>query len=138
MGNDVTLSSFGCSQDLCSDSTPPHASTDGAVKVGIPEFLNEVGKGVEQHVEKLDSEFGDLQKLLVARTVKLKRVGLKCQEGFSMSSSMLEVDLSGLVINFILLQTYGTIISYTTHSKFSRASIVSVMSQNRSITLVEE
>lgn len=52
----------------------------GAVKVGIPEFLNEVGKGVEQHVEKLDSEFGDLQKLLVARTIKLKRVGLKCQE----------------------------------------------------------
>lgn len=50
------------------------------MKVGIPEFLNEVGKGVEQHVEKLDSEFGDLQKLLVARTVKLKRVGLKYQE----------------------------------------------------------
>ncbi|KAL2491214.1 IGR protein motif [Abeliophyllum distichum] len=50
------------------------------VKVGIPEFLNGVGKGVEQHVEKLESEFGDLQKLLVARTIKLKRIGLKCQE----------------------------------------------------------
>lgn len=52
----------------------------GAVKVGIPEFLNGIGKGVEQHAEKLESEFGDFQKLLVARTLKLKRLGLKCQE----------------------------------------------------------
>ncbi|CAI9764221.1 unnamed protein product [Fraxinus pennsylvanica] len=50
------------------------------VKVGIPEFLNGIGKGVEQHTEKLESEFGDFQKLLVARTLKLKRLGLKCQE----------------------------------------------------------
>ncbi|KAG5525475.1 hypothetical protein RHGRI_031953 [Rhododendron griersonianum] len=56
-------------------STPSHLapgfanfsskSTPYIVKVGIPEFLNGVGKGVETHVEKLESEIGDIQKLLV-------------------------------------------------------------------------
>lgn len=50
-----------------------------AVKVGIPEFLNGIGKGVEAHVEKLESEFGDLQKLLVARTLKLKKLEIPCK-----------------------------------------------------------
>lgn len=50
------------------------------VKVGIPEFLNGVGKGVEKHVEKLESEIGDLNKLLVTRTIKLKRLGIPCQD----------------------------------------------------------
>ncbi|KMT13635.1 hypothetical protein BVRB_4g080210 [Beta vulgaris subsp. vulgaris] len=49
------------------------------VKVGIPEFLNGIGKGVEAHVEKLESEFGDLQKLLVARTLKLKKLEIPCK-----------------------------------------------------------
>lgn len=51
-----------------------------AVKVGIPEFLNGVGKGLENHVEKLESEIGDLQKLLVTRTIKLKRLGIPCKD----------------------------------------------------------
>lgn len=32
-----------------------------ALKVGIPELLSGVGKGVERHMEKLDSELGDLR-----------------------------------------------------------------------------
>ncbi|KAH0731720.1 hypothetical protein KY290_002707 [Solanum tuberosum] len=48
------------------------------VKVGIPEFLNGVGKGVETHVEKLESEIGDFSKLLVTRTLKLKKLGIPC------------------------------------------------------------
>lgn len=50
------------------------------MKVGIPEFLNGVGKGLENHVEKLESEIGDLSKLLVTRTVKLKRLGIPCKD----------------------------------------------------------
>ncbi|MCE3215120.1 hypothetical protein HAX54_000931 [Datura stramonium] len=46
------------------------------VKVGIPEFLNGVGKGVQTHVEKLESEIGDFSKLLVTRTLKLKKLGI--------------------------------------------------------------
>nr|GMD47060.1 T-cell immunoglobulin and mucin domain-containing protein [Ipomoea batatas]GMD48358.1 T-cell immunoglobulin and mucin domain-containing protein [Ipomoea batatas] len=46
------------------------------VKVGIPEFLNGVGKGVETHAEKIESEIGDFQKLLVTRTLRLKRLGI--------------------------------------------------------------
>ncbi|CAO2837612.1 unnamed protein product [Amaranthus hypochondriacus] len=49
------------------------------VKVGIPEFLNGIGKGIEGHVEKLESEFGDLQKLLVVRTLKLKKLEIPCK-----------------------------------------------------------
>ena len=47
-----------------------------AVKVGIPEFLNGVGKGVEAHVQKLEAEIGDLQKLLVTRRWKLKNLDI--------------------------------------------------------------
>lgn len=50
-----------------------------AVKVGIPEFLIGVGKGVEAHVAKLDAEIGDLQKLLVTRTLRLKKLGIPCK-----------------------------------------------------------
>lgn len=50
------------------------------VKVGIPEFLTGVGKGAEKHVEKIESEVGDLQKLLVTRTLKLKKLGIPCKE----------------------------------------------------------
>ncbi|OAY43950.1 uncharacterized protein LOC110620569 [Manihot esculenta] len=49
------------------------------VKVGIPEFLNGIGKGVEAHSAKLESEIGDFQKLLVIRTLKLKKLGIPCQ-----------------------------------------------------------
>ncbi|KOM51145.1 hypothetical protein LR48_Vigan08g197200 [Vigna angularis] len=50
-----------------------------AVKVGIPEFLNGIGKGVESHVPKLESDIGDFQKLLVTRTLKLKKLGIPCK-----------------------------------------------------------
>ncbi|KNA13063.1 hypothetical protein SOVF_120250 [Spinacia oleracea] len=49
------------------------------VKVGIPEFLRGIGNGVEAHVEKLESEFGDLQRLLVVRTLKLKKLEIPCK-----------------------------------------------------------
>ncbi|KAJ6694445.1 hypothetical protein OIU85_005157 [Salix viminalis] len=50
------------------------------VKVGIPEFLNGIGKGVEAHVAKLESEIGDFHKLVVTRTLKLKKLGIPCQQ----------------------------------------------------------
>lgn len=49
------------------------------MKVGIPEFLHGIGQGVEAHVEKLESEFGDLQKLLVTRTLRLKKLEIPCK-----------------------------------------------------------
>lgn len=45
-------------------------------KVGIPEFLNGVGRGVEAHVAKLETEIGDFQKLLETRTLRLKKLGI--------------------------------------------------------------
>ncbi|GAU23853.1 hypothetical protein TSUD_380150 [Trifolium subterraneum] len=66
-------SSSYCSYRSFSKSTPY------VVKVGIPEFLNGIGKGVESHVAKLDSEIGDFQKLLVTRTLKLKKLGIPCK-----------------------------------------------------------
>ncbi|WCJ36198.1 hypothetical protein M5689_017411 [Euphorbia peplus] len=54
-------------------------SPNYAVKVGIPEFLNGIGKGVETHVAKLETEIGDFHKLLVTRTLKLKKIGIPCQ-----------------------------------------------------------
>ncbi|KAL9688213.1 hypothetical protein QQ045_032632 [Rhodiola kirilowii] len=55
-------------------------STPYMVKVGIPEFLNGIGKGVEEHVAKLETEIGDLQKLTVTRTLKLKKLGIPCKQ----------------------------------------------------------
>lgn len=49
------------------------------MKVGIPEFLKGIGKGVETHVPKLESEIVDFQKLLVTRTLKLKKLGIPCK-----------------------------------------------------------
>ncbi|KAG6774950.1 hypothetical protein POTOM_018368 [Populus tomentosa] len=56
------------------------SSSPYLVKVGIPEFLNGIGKGVEAHVTKLESEIGDFHKLLVTRTLKLKKLGIPCQQ----------------------------------------------------------
>ncbi|KAM7279191.1 hypothetical protein ACFE04_006325 [Oxalis oulophora] len=50
-----------------------------AVKVGVPEFLHGIGNGVEAHVAKLESEIGDIQKLVVTRTLKLKKLGIPCK-----------------------------------------------------------
>ncbi|XP_010524831.1 PREDICTED: uncharacterized protein LOC104802774 [Tarenaya hassleriana] len=50
-----------------------------AVKVGIPEFLSGIGGGVENHVAKLETEIGDLNKLLATRTLKLKKFGIPCK-----------------------------------------------------------
>nr|KJB26297.1 hypothetical protein B456_004G236000 [Gossypium raimondii] len=38
-----------------------------------------IGHGVETHVAKLESEIGDFQKLLVTRTLKLKKIGIPCK-----------------------------------------------------------
>ncbi|KAI4304251.1 hypothetical protein MLD38_039792 [Melastoma candidum] len=57
-----------------SKSHPPYA-----VKVGIPEFLNGIGGGTEAHVAKLESEIGDFNKLLVTRTLGLKKLGIPCK-----------------------------------------------------------
>ncbi|EEF41955.1 uncharacterized protein LOC8284136 [Ricinus communis] len=54
--------------------TPPYIA-----KVGIPEFLTGIGKGVEAHAAKLESEIGDFHKLLVTRTLKLRKLGIPCQ-----------------------------------------------------------
>ncbi|KAK1278283.1 hypothetical protein QJS04_geneDACA015883 [Acorus gramineus] len=48
-------------------------------KVGIPEFLNGVGKGVETHIPKIEAEIGDFEKLLVTRTLRLKKLGIPCK-----------------------------------------------------------
>ncbi|KAK7278027.1 hypothetical protein RJT34_23048 [Clitoria ternatea] len=66
-------------------STPSHfsrffsKSSPYVVKVGIPEFLSGIGKGVESHVPKLESEIGDFHKLLLTRTLKLKKLGVPCK-----------------------------------------------------------
>ncbi|XP_008778631.1 uncharacterized protein LOC103698406 [Phoenix dactylifera] len=49
------------------------------VKVGIPEFLKLVGNGVEGHAAKLEAEIGDFQKLLVTRTLRLRKLGIPCK-----------------------------------------------------------
>ncbi|WOL18382.1 hypothetical protein Cni_G27177 [Canna indica] len=48
-------------------------------KVGIPEFLKAVGSGVDAHIPKLEAEIGDFQKLLVTRTLRLKKLGIPCK-----------------------------------------------------------
>jgi hypothetical protein len=48
-----------------------------AAKVGVVEFLNGVGKGVETHAAKLEEAVGgDLQRLLETRTLRLKKLGV--------------------------------------------------------------
>ncbi|XP_020156601.1 uncharacterized protein [Aegilops tauschii subsp. strangulata] len=49
-------------------------------KVGVVEFLNGVGKGVETHAAKLEEAVGgDLQRLLETRTLRLKKLGVPCK-----------------------------------------------------------
>ncbi|KAK7269440.1 hypothetical protein RIF29_22166 [Crotalaria pallida] len=55
------------------------SSNPYVVKVGILEFLNGIGKGVESHAAKLESEIGDFNNLLVTRTLKLKKLGIPCK-----------------------------------------------------------
>jgi hypothetical protein len=51
-----------------------------AAKVGVVEFLNGVGKGVETHAAKLEEAVGgDLQRLLETRTLRLKKLGIPCK-----------------------------------------------------------
>ncbi|KAL5996507.1 hypothetical protein ACLOJK_026587 [Asimina triloba] len=57
-----------------SKSNPPYI-----VKAGIPEFLTSVGRGVESHIPKLEEEIGELHKLLVTRTLRLKKLGIPCK-----------------------------------------------------------
>jgi hypothetical protein len=52
-------------------------SSARAAKVGVVEFLNGVGKGVETHAAKLEEAVGgDLQRLLETRTLRLKKLGV--------------------------------------------------------------
>ncbi|KAJ0979958.1 hypothetical protein J5N97_015432 [Dioscorea zingiberensis] len=48
-------------------------------KVGIPEFLKGIGNGLETHMAKLETEIGDIEKLLVTRTLRLKKLGIPCK-----------------------------------------------------------
>ncbi|GAA0138231.1 hypothetical protein LIER_00014 [Lithospermum erythrorhizon] len=74
--NEISFFSSYPSSAFCNFSSK---STPYLVKVGIPEFLNGIGKGVENHVGKLENEIGDLHKLLVTRTLKLKKLGIPCK-----------------------------------------------------------
>jgi hypothetical protein len=57
-----------------------------AAKVGVVEFLNGVGKGVETHAAKVEEAVGgDLQSLLHARTLRLKKLGIPCKQVISFS-----------------------------------------------------
>ncbi|CAG7895772.1 unnamed protein product, partial [Brassica rapa] len=47
--------------------------------VKVPEFLSGIGRGVETHIPKLETAIGDLLKLLVARTLRLKKFGIPCK-----------------------------------------------------------
>ncbi|RID76613.1 hypothetical protein BRARA_B03576 [Brassica rapa] len=49
------------------------------IKVKVPEFLSGIGRGVETHIPKLETAIGDLLKLLVARTLRLKKFGIPCK-----------------------------------------------------------
>ncbi|XP_010502068.1 PREDICTED: uncharacterized protein LOC104779413 isoform X1 [Camelina sativa] len=66
-------------------TTPPSSTLtlprfySNSVKVGIPEFLSGIGGGVETHIAKLETEIGDLSKLLVTRTLRLKNFGIPCK-----------------------------------------------------------
>ncbi|XP_077243630.1 xaa-pro aminopeptidase P isoform X2 [Tasmannia lanceolata] len=72
------------------------------VKVGIPEFLNGVGKGVETHVAKLETEIGDFQKLLVTRTLKLKKLGIPCKHFIvSLRRSLVDPHVEGDSVNIL-------------------------------------
>ncbi|XP_010040310.2 uncharacterized protein LOC104429074 [Eucalyptus grandis] len=83
--NGRAISSTGASPIAQSDSFAPAFSrffskpAPYAVKVGIPEFLQGIGRGVEAHVAKLESEIGDFNRLLVSRTLKLKKLGIPCK-----------------------------------------------------------
>lgn len=59
------------------------------MKVGIPEFLSGIGGGVETHIAKLETEIGDLSKLLVTRTLRLKKHGVPCKHVSAIKPSVL-------------------------------------------------
>nr|CAD1840082.1 unnamed protein product [Ananas comosus var. bracteatus] len=55
---------------------PPRPLRSEGGDPGVPQG---VGKGVEAHVAKLEAEIGDIQNLLVARTLRLKKLGIPCK-----------------------------------------------------------
>ncbi|XP_052193564.1 uncharacterized protein LOC127802000 isoform X1 [Diospyros lotus] len=103
-------------------STPLHSfaglatfsskSAPRIVKVGIPEFLNGVGKGVEAHVEKLESEIGDFQKLLVTRTLKLKKLGIPCKHVWVFAIIRAAFFLGNFIVGAVILER-KLILKYT-------------------------
>jgi len=62
-----------------------------AVKVGIPEFLGGIGRGAETHIAKIETEIGDLPKLLVTRTLRLKKLGIPCKQVSTKSKFCLNI-----------------------------------------------
>ncbi|CAA6653870.1 unnamed protein product [Spirodela intermedia] len=62
---DIRLDRGGAQTHSCHSGDP-----------GVPHRGRE---GVEAHVAKLDAEIGDLQKLLVTRTLRLKKLGIPCK-----------------------------------------------------------
>ncbi|KAH9627069.1 hypothetical protein KSS87_023757 [Heliosperma pusillum] len=79
------------------------------VKVGIPEFLRGIANGVEAHVEKLESEFGDLQKLLVVRTLKLKKLEIPCKHLTLMLDRNLQEFQLPIVLDILFIDSYNSI-----------------------------
>ncbi|MFS7962765.1 putative transcription factor B3-Domain family [Helianthus anomalus] len=53
-----------------------HTEQTNTVKVGLLEFLNGIGNGVETYAEKFEAEFRDMKNLLVARSMKLKKLNV--------------------------------------------------------------
>ncbi|KAL5220733.1 hypothetical protein ABZP36_025446 [Zizania latifolia] len=77
-----------------------------AAKVGVAEFLNGVGKRMEAHVAKVEEAVGgDLQRLLEARTLRLKNLGIPSKHVRS-NLSLRDVVFCGMdfhrVITFLL------------------------------------
>ncbi|AQK91379.1 uncharacterized protein LOC100277329 [Zea mays] len=75
----LACASHACRFLLAGQARSFHAQPYHA-KVGVVEFLNGVGKGVEAHAAKLEEAVGgDLQRLLEARTLRLKKLGIPCK-----------------------------------------------------------
>nr|ACG40241.1 hypothetical protein [Zea mays] len=75
----LACASHACHFLLAGQARSFHAQPYHA-KVGVVEFLNGVGKGVEAHAAKLEEAVGgDLQRLLEARTLRLKKLGIPCK-----------------------------------------------------------
>ncbi|KAG8045302.1 hypothetical protein GUJ93_ZPchr0008g12436 [Zizania palustris] len=79
-----TRTSFSSAPELRRDpsthSPSKFVSFSRATKVGVVEFFNGIGKGMEAHAAKVEEAVGgDLQRLLQTRTLRLKKLGIPCK-----------------------------------------------------------